>query len=119
MPKLITAPARLPAMIPKANSINDYIARTQETVPHMNFARRHRPGGWAEPGQIPESDEYTMVLRGMLRVVYHGGVIDVVAGNAVVARRGEWVQYSTPHPEGAEYIAISLPENAAECPAAR
>jgi len=114
MPKLITAPARLPMLAPKVKSIND-IARTQETEPRMVIARMRRPGGWAEPGLTPESDEYTMVLKGMLRVVYHGGMIDVIAGNAVVARRGEWVQYSTPHPEGAEYIAICLPENDVVC----
>lgn len=67
------------------------------------------PSGWAEPGQTPEFDEYTVVLSGMLRVATHEGVTEVQAGQAIVVHRGEWVQYSTPGPEGAEYIAICLP----------
>ena len=67
------------------------------------------PSGWEEPGQTPEFDEYTLVLRGMLRVRHQAGSLDVTAGQAVVARSGEWIQYSTPWPEGAEYIAICLP----------
>jgi mannose-6-phosphate isomerase-like protein (cupin superfamily) len=67
------------------------------------------PGGWQEPGQKPEFEEFTVVLRGTLRVEHDGGVLDVVAGQAVVAHRGEWVKYSTPDPEGAEYIAVCLP----------
>jgi mannose-6-phosphate isomerase-like protein (cupin superfamily) len=67
------------------------------------------PAGWSEPGQQPDFDEFTVVLRGMLRVEYRGGVLDVRAGQAVVAHRGEWVRYSTPDPEGAEYIAVCLP----------
>jgi mannose-6-phosphate isomerase-like protein (cupin superfamily) len=67
------------------------------------------PGGWIEPGQAPEFDEFTIVLAGSLRVEYQGGVIDVGAGQAVAVERGEWVRYSTPDPEGAEYIAVCLP----------
>ncbi len=67
------------------------------------------PGGWVEPGQTPEFDEYTVVLAGRLRVEHRGGTMDVHAGQAVVVRRGEWVRYSTPEPEGAEYIAVCLP----------
>ena len=67
------------------------------------------PSGWVEPGQRPAFDEYTVVLGGMLRVTHEGGTIDVRAGEAVIARRGEWVQYSSPGPEGAEYIAVCLP----------
>ena len=67
------------------------------------------PAGWVEPGQTPEFDEYTVVLKGMLRVTHPQGVLDVHAGQAVVAQRGEWVQYSTPGGEGAEYIAVCLP----------
>ena len=67
------------------------------------------PGGWQEPGQTPEFDEFTVVLRGTLRVEHRGGSMDVHAGQAVIAHRGEWVRYSTPEAEGAEYIAVCLP----------
>ena len=67
------------------------------------------PDGWFEPGQTPEFDEYTVVLRGLLRVKFRDGTIDVKPDQAVIAHRGEWVQYSTPNPEGAEYVAICLP----------
>jgi ethanolamine utilization protein EutQ len=69
----------------------------------------HSPTGWEEAGQTPEFDEFTVVLRGSLRVEHQGGHLDVGAGQAVIARRGEWVRYSTPHPEGAEYVAVCLP----------
>jgi mannose-6-phosphate isomerase-like protein (cupin superfamily) len=67
------------------------------------------PAGWEEPGQTPEFDEYTIVLRGMLRVTHRGGALDVRAGQAVIARAGEWVRYSSPEAEGAEYVAVCLP----------
>lgn len=67
------------------------------------------PCGWVEPGQRPEFDEYTLVLRGALRVEYEGGAMDVPAGQAIVARAGEWVRYSTPGADGAEYVAVCLP----------
>jgi mannose-6-phosphate isomerase-like protein (cupin superfamily) len=67
------------------------------------------PSGWVEPGQTPEFDEYTVVLKGSLRVTSKSGVIDVAAGQAVITHKGEWIQYSTPGPEGAEYIAVCLP----------
>jgi quercetin dioxygenase-like cupin family protein len=67
------------------------------------------PAGWAEPGQTPEFDEFTVVLRGLLRVEHRGGVLDVPAGEAVVAHAGEWVRYSTPTADGAEYVAVCLP----------
>jgi mannose-6-phosphate isomerase-like protein (cupin superfamily) len=67
------------------------------------------PGGWREPGQTPEFDEYTVVLKGMLRVTHKGGDIDVRAGQAVITHKGEWVLYSSPDPDGAEYIAVCLP----------
>ncbi len=69
----------------------------------------HSPGGWKEPGQTPEFDEFTIVLRGTLRVEHRDGVIDVQAGQAIVAHRGEWVRYSTPTGEGADYIAVCVP----------
>jgi mannose-6-phosphate isomerase-like protein (cupin superfamily) len=67
------------------------------------------PSGWLEPGQTPEFDEFTVVLKGMLRVEYKGGHMDVRAGQAVIAHKGEWIRYSTPEAEGAEYIAVCLP----------
>lgn len=75
----------------------------------MSVAHMHSPPGWSEPGQQPEFDEFTLVLRGSLRVESHDGVLEIRAGQAVIARRGEWVRYSTPDPEGAEYVAICLP----------
>ena len=73
------------------------------------MAHMRSPGGWQEPGQTPEYDEFTVVLKGMLRVEHRGGAIDVRAGQAVIAHKGEWVRYSTPDPDGAEYIAVCLP----------
>ena len=67
------------------------------------------PGGWIEPGQTPEFDEFTIVLKGMLRVEHHQGTLDVRAGQAVIAHAGEWIRYSTPEESGAEYIAVCLP----------
>ena len=67
------------------------------------------PSGWVEPGQTPEFDEYTVVLKGMLRVTTRQGSTDVEAGQAIIAHKGEWVQYSTPGPEGAEYVAVCSP----------
>jgi ethanolamine utilization protein EutQ len=75
----------------------------------VSVAHMRSPSGWIEPGQTPEFDEYTVVLRGMLRVAHAGGTIDVAAGQAVIAHRGEWVQYSSPGPEGAEYVAVCVP----------
>jgi len=74
----------------------------------------HSPSGWQEPGQTPEFDEFTLVLRGSLRVEHREGYLDVEAGQAVIARRGEWVRYSTPSAEGAEYVAVCLPAFAPE-----
>jgi mannose-6-phosphate isomerase-like protein (cupin superfamily) len=75
----------------------------------VSIARMTSPGGWIEPGQTPDFDEYTVVLRGTLRVTTPSGMLDVAAGQAVIAPRGEWVQYSTPEPDGAEYVAVCLP----------
>jgi mannose-6-phosphate isomerase-like protein (cupin superfamily) len=75
----------------------------------LSLAHMRSPGGWVEPGQTPEFDEFTVVLKGTLRVTHKNGALDVNAGQAVVARAGEWVQYSTPSAEGAEYIAVCLP----------
>ncbi|GAC1429789.1 MAG: hypothetical protein NVSMB68_02060 [Thermoanaerobaculia bacterium] len=93
----------------KPKVIEEFIGRVNSKTDEVSVARMKSPGGWVEPGQTPEFDEYTVVLRGALRVTTRGGSIDVQAGQAVITRAGEWVQYSTPGSEGAEYVAICLP----------
>ena len=109
MPKLISSPKRIQAAGNKPKLIDEYIGRVNSGDGKASIAHMRSPGGWVEPGQTPEFTEYTIVLRGMLRVTHLGGAMDVTAGQAVVASPGEWVQYSTPDPEGAEYIAVCLP----------
>ena len=109
MPTLIAAPTRVEAAGNKIKLIDEYIGRVNSQTSAASVAHMRSPGGWQEPGQTPEFDEFTVVLRGMLRVEHHGGAIDVRAGQAVIAHRGEWVRYSTPEDEGAEYIAVCLP----------
>lgn len=109
MPKLITSPARVEAAGNKPKLIDEYIGRVNSQTGDVSVAHMRSPGGWQEPGQTPGFDEFTIVLRGMLRVEYTGGALDVRAGQAVIAFRGEWVRYGTPEPEGAEYIAVCLP----------
>jgi mannose-6-phosphate isomerase-like protein (cupin superfamily) len=75
----------------------------------VSIAHMRSPAGWTEPAQTPEFDEYTLVLKGMLRVTHRDGVLDMRAGQAVIAHAGEWVQYSTPDEEGAEYVAVCVP----------
>ena len=89
--------------------IEEFVGRVNGGTTALSLARMRSPGGWVEPGQAPEFDEYTLVLRGTLRVETKAGVLDVAAGQAVVAPRGEWVRYSTPGPDGAEYVAVCLP----------
>ena len=93
----------------KPKIIEEFIGRVNSKTRDVSVARMKSPGGWIEPGQTPEFDEYTLVIRGMLRVSTADGAIDVHAGEAVIAHAGEWVQYSTPSNEGAEYVAICLP----------
>jgi len=109
MPMLIGGPARIEAAGNKPKLIDEFVGRINSGHADLSIARMRSPGGWVEPGQTPEFDEYTVVLRGMLQVSHRGGSIDVRADQAVVVRRGEWVRYSTPEPEGAEYVAICLP----------
>ena len=109
MPKLISSPKRIQAAGNKPKLIDEYIGRVNSGDGKASIAHMRSPGGWVEPGQTPEFTEYTIVLRGMLRVTHRSGVMDVMAGQGVVASPGEWVQYSTPDPEGAEYIAVCLP----------
>jgi mannose-6-phosphate isomerase-like protein (cupin superfamily) len=109
MPQFIPAPTRVSAAGNKPKSIEEFIGRVNSGESRLSVARMRSPGGWVEPGQRPEFDEFTVVLAGMLRVRHEGGVTDVGAGQAVVTRAGEWVQYSTPLDEGAEYVAVCLP----------
>jgi len=94
--------------------IEEYIGRVNSGTDAVSVAHMHSPSGWQEPGQTPEFDEFTLVLRGSLRVEHREGYLDVEAGQAVIARRGEWVRYSTPSAEGAEYVAVCLPAFAPE-----
>ncbi len=109
MPNLISQPTRIEAAGNKPKLIDEYIGKVNSQTPEVSVAHMRSPEGWVEPGQTPEFDEFTLVLRGTLRVHHRSGVMDVAAGQAVVAHRGEWVRYSTPLPEGAEYIAVCLP----------
>ena len=109
MPTLISEPKRIQACGNKPKLIDEYIGRVNSKHDQLSVAHMRSPGGWIEPGQTPEFDEYTVVLKGMLRVTHANGSMDVRAGHAVIAHKGEWVKYSTPEDEGAEYIAICLP----------
>lgn len=109
MPTLITVPTRIEAAGNKPKLIDEYIGRVNSASDNISIAHMSSPGGWQEPGQTPEFEEFTLVLKGMLRVEHREGELDVRAGQAVVAHRGEWIRYSTPEPEGADYIAICLP----------
>jgi mannose-6-phosphate isomerase-like protein (cupin superfamily) len=109
MPRLIPSPSIVQAAGNKPKIIEEFIGRVNSLTPDVSVARMKSPGGWVEPGQRPEFDEYTIVLQGMLKVTTERGVLDLRAGNAVIVHRGEWVQYSSPAPEGAEYIAVCLP----------
>jgi mannose-6-phosphate isomerase-like protein (cupin superfamily) len=93
----------------KPKQIEEFVGRVNSRTEALSIARMQSPSGWVEPGQTPEFDEYTVVLRGMLRVTTQRETYDVQAGQAIVAPRGQWLQYSTPGAEGAEYIAVCLP----------
>jgi mannose-6-phosphate isomerase-like protein (cupin superfamily) len=109
MPHLIEAPAVVAAAGTKPKRIEEFAGRVNSGHSGVSVARMVSPCGWLEPGQRPEFEEITVVLRGMLRVEHEGGALEVNAGQAVVAAPGEWVRYSTPGPEGAEYVAVCLP----------
>ncbi|MBI3407503.1 MAG: cupin domain-containing protein [Planctomycetes bacterium] len=109
MPTLIGSPARIQAAGNKPKIIDEYVGRVNSRTEAVSLAHMRSPSGWVEPGQKPEFDEFTVVLKGMLRVEYDGGELEVQAGQAVIAHSGEWVRYSTPGPDGAEYIAVCLP----------
>ena len=109
MPTLIPSPTRIAAAGNKPKLIDEYVGQVNSGEPGVSLAHMRSPGRWVEPGQAPEFDEYTLVLRGLLRVESRDGSLDVRAGQAVAVRRGEWARYSTPDPEGAEYVAVCLP----------
>ncbi len=109
MPTWIESPQQITAAGNKPKLIREYIGRVNSKTDDVSIAHMESPGGWVEPAQQPEFDEYTIVLRGMLRVEHEGGQFEVRAGQAIIAHAGERVRYSTPEPEGAEYIAVCLP----------
>lgn len=109
MPRLLDAPVSVPATGNPPKQILEYIGRAATGHRHMSVAQMTSPEGWHEVGQRPEFDEVTIVLRGMVRVEHEAGHTDVRGGQAIIAVRGEWVRYSTPEPEGAEYVSICLP----------
>jgi mannose-6-phosphate isomerase-like protein (cupin superfamily) len=109
MPTFIPKPTVIEAAGNKPKLIEEYFGRINSHTFDTSVARMKSPGGWVEPGQTPEFDEYTVVLQGELQVATKTVTQTVKAGQAIRTRKGEWVQYSTPHPDGAEYIAVCLP----------
>jgi quercetin dioxygenase-like cupin family protein len=109
MPDLITGPTVIESAGNKPKRIEEYAGRVNSGHEGVSVARMVSPEGWREPGQRPEFEETTLVLKGTLRIEHEGGVLDVVAGQAVVSHPGEWVRYSSPEPGGAEYVAVCLP----------
>jgi mannose-6-phosphate isomerase-like protein (cupin superfamily) len=109
MAKRIDKPTIVQAAGNKPKRIEEFVGRVNTATAGASLARMTSPAGWVEPGQTPEFDEYTLVLRGILRVETRSGTLDVRAGQAVIAPRGEWVRYSTPEEGGAEYVAVCVP----------
>ncbi len=109
MPNLIAQPSRIEAAGNQPKIIEEHIGRVNSQTPTVSIAHMRSPAGWREPGQTPEFDEFTVVVRGTLRVEHGGGVIEVRSGQAIIAHKGEWVRYSTPAAEGAEYFAVCVP----------
>jgi mannose-6-phosphate isomerase-like protein (cupin superfamily) len=109
MPILIDGPTRVHAAGNKPKLIDEYVGKANTGTTAFSVAHMRSPGGWVEPGQTPEFDEYTIVLKGMIRVEHRNGVLEVRAGQAVHTLPGEWIRYSTPEADGAEYIAVCLP----------
>ena len=109
VPTFIENPTRITAAGNKPKIIEEVIGRVNSKTDAVSLAHMRSPSGWVEPGQTPEFDEYTYVLKGALLVKHKRGEIEVRAGQAIITHKGEWVQYSTPGPDGAEYIAICLP----------
>lgn len=109
MPRHILKPTRIEAAGTPPKTIEEFVGRVNSATESVSVARMVSPQGWSEPGQTPEFDEYTVVLKGSLRVEHRGGTLDVRAGEAVITSGGEWVRYSSPEAGGAEYIAVCLP----------
>jgi mannose-6-phosphate isomerase-like protein (cupin superfamily) len=109
MPTLVAQPTHISAAGTKPKLIDEYIGRINSKTAGVSVAHMRSPQGWEEPGQTPEFDEFTLVLKGTVRVRHQHGEMDVTAGQAVIAHAGEWIQYSTPAEGGAEYIAVCLP----------
>jgi ethanolamine utilization protein EutQ len=114
MPTLIAQPTRIQSAGNKPKLIDEYIGRVNSKTSAASVAHMRSPQGWVEPGQTPTFDEFTIVLKGTIRVEYRDGgkkegSLDVHAGQAVIAHAGEWIRYSTPNDGGAEYIAVCLP----------
>jgi mannose-6-phosphate isomerase-like protein (cupin superfamily) len=109
MPTVIEAPTRIQAHGTPPKTIEEFIGRASSQTETVSVARMVSPAGWGEPGQTPEFDEFTVVLRGQLQVETRDRIHRVVSGQAIIVNRGEWVRYSTPAAEGAEYIAVCLP----------
>jgi len=109
MATLISTPSIITAAGNKPKIIEEFIGRVNSQTREISIAHMKSPSGWVEPGQIPEFDEYTLVLKGALRVTTKEQSYDVPAGSAIIVPRGEWVRYSSPAPEGAEYVAVCLP----------
>jgi hypothetical protein len=107
MPTLISGPTRIDAPGTPPKTIEEYVGRVNSRTTGLSIAHMRSPAGWSEPGQRPEFDEYTVVVQGVLRVEHEAGMLEVGAGQAVIAHRGEWVRYSTPG--GAEYVAVCVP----------
>lgn len=105
----IDRPTVIQAAGNKPKVIEEFVGLVNSRTPQISIARMQSPSGWTEPGQRPEFDEYTLVLRGMLRVETKTAVHEVRAGEAIITLRGEWIRYSSPGPDGAEYIAVCLP----------
>ena len=114
MPVLIAAPTRIQAAGTRPKLIDEYFGRVNTRDGRISIAHMRSPEGWEEPGQTPEFDEFTVVLRGMLRVASQGGEMEVREGQAVLAHAGEWIRYSTPEKGGAEYLAVCIPAFAME-----
>lgn len=109
MPVIIKKPSIIEAAGTPPKIIEEFIGRVNSKTPGVSIARMKSPSGWAEPGQTPEFDEYTVVLKGILKVETKEGSYDIHAGEAIITPKGEWVRYSSPAPGGAEYIAVCLP----------
>ena len=105
----IEKPTTIEAAGNKPKIIEEFIGRVNSGTDDLSIAKMQSPAGWIEPGQKPEFDEYTIVLKGMLRVTTKEGAEDIHAGETVIVPSGQWVQYSTPGSDGAEYIAVCLP----------